>query len=35
MERVSVHSPLREPRMVKRGRYEAAEHGSGAAGVNF
>ena len=35
MERVSAHSPLREPRMVERGRYEAAEHGSGAAGVNF
>lgn len=35
MERVSAHSPLREPRMVERGRYEAAEHGSGATGVNF
>jgi len=35
MERVSAHSPPREPRMVERGRYEAAEHGSGAAGVNF
>mgnify|MGYP000902408138 FL=1 len=35
MERVSAHSPLREPRTVERGRYEAAEHGSGAAGVIF
>ena len=35
MERVSAHSLLREPRTVERGRYEAAEHGSGAAGVNF
>ena len=34
MERVSGHSLLREPSLVERGKREAAEHGSGAAGVN-